>query len=65
MPKVTLDAETAEALRSSGIGAVGVSYSFMGLPLSDIVTILTGVYIFINLILIAPKFIRTILGKRK
>lgn len=53
-----IDSETVEALRVTGVGTAGVTYSFLGLPLNEIVTILTGVYVLCQIILLSPKMFR-------
>lgn len=55
MTNTILDPETAEALRVSGIGTAGVTYSFLGMPLGELAALLTAVYIFIKIILLSPK----------
>ena len=55
MTNIILDAETSEALRVSGIGTAGVTYSFLGMPLGEVAALLTAIYIFIKIVLLSPK----------
>ena len=55
MTNTILDAETAEAIRVSGIGTAGVTYSFLGMPLGEVAALLTAIYIFIKIVLLSPK----------
>lgn len=49
------DPSTNTALVKSGIGVGGVTYSFFGLPFSEVAAILTSVFMLISIILTFPK----------
>lgn len=51
-----LDPNLTDAARTSSMGVAGVTYTFLGLPLSDIAALLTAVYMAAQIvILFAPK----------
>lgn len=52
---LTSDTSVNSAIVKSGIGLGGVSYSFFGLPFSDLAAILTSVFMLISIVLTFPK----------
>lgn len=52
---ISSDPNINNAVAKSGIGLGGVTYSFFGLPFSDLAAILTSIFMLISIILTFPK----------
>jgi len=58
----------ARTAATTSIGAAGASYTYLGLPMADLVGLVTIVYLLIQIIAIAPKALanlRAWLGHRR
>lgn len=54
--KQFLSSDIVDAAQKTSIGVTGVTYTFMGLPLSDVAALLTAVYMAAQIvILLLPK----------
>lgn len=49
-----MNPDTLDTVRTTGIASAGVTWSFMGMPFSDIAALATAVYVCIKIILILP-----------
>jgi hypothetical protein len=50
-----MNPDTIDTIRTTGIGTVGVTWSFMGMPFSEIAALATAVYVFIKILLLLPE----------